>query len=58
MAMTEIEEIVNKLENNELDIDVLSEKVKRVAQLIAYCKTKLHETEAEVECILKSMEGN
>jgi exodeoxyribonuclease VII small subunit len=54
-AMAEIEEIVAKLENNQLDIDVLSEKVKRVSELIAYCKSKLHETEEEVEKILKSI---
>ena len=54
-AMTEIEEIVAKLENNQLDIDELSEKVKRVSELIAYCKSKLHETEEEVENILKSI---
>ena len=54
-AMAEIEEIVAKLENNQVDIDVLSEKVKRVSELIAYCKSKLHETEEEVEKILKSI---
>ena len=54
-AMAEIEEIVAKLENNQLDIDELSEKVKRVSELIAYCKSKLHETEEEVEKILKSI---
>ena len=55
-AMAEIESIVNKIENNELDVDVLSEKVKRVAQLMTYCKAKLHETEEEVEHILKTIE--
>ena len=55
-AMAEIESIVNKIENNELDVDVLSEKVKRVAQLMTYCKAKLHETEEEVERILKTIE--
>lgn len=54
-AMAEIEEIVAKLENNQLDIDELSEKVKRVSELIVYCKSKLHETEEEVEKILKSI---
>ena len=54
-AMAEIEEIVAQLENNQLDIDELSEKVKRVSELIVYCKSKLHETEEEVEKILKSI---
>lgn len=55
-AMNEIEEIVAKLEDNRLDVDELSEKVKRVSELIAFCKSKLHETEEEVEKILGSIE--
>lgn len=56
-AMNEIEDIVSKLEDNQLDIDELSDKVKRVSELIAYCKSKLHATEEEVEKILKSMDN-
>lgn len=56
-AMHEIEDIVSKLEDNQLDIDELSDKVKRVSELIAYCKSKLHTTEEEVEKILKSMDN-
>lgn len=55
-AMAEIESIVAKLEENQLDVDELSEKVKRVSQLIAFCKSKLHETEEDVEKILKTIE--
>ena len=54
-AMREIEEIVAKLENNQLDIDELSENVKKVSELIAFCKSKLHETEEEVEKILNAI---
>ena len=50
-AMAEIEDIVTKLENNQLDVDEL-----RVSELIAFCKSKLHETEEEVEKILKTIE--
>ncbi len=56
-AMAEIEEIVAKLEDNQLDVDELSEKVKRVSRLIAFCKSKLHDTETEVENILKTMDN-
>lgn len=56
-AMAEIESIVAKLEDNQLDVDELSGKVKRVAELIAFCKSKLHETEEEVEKILKSIDN-
>lgn len=50
------DETANQLENNQLDVDELSGKVKRVSELIAFCKSKLHETEEEVEKILKTIE--
>lgn len=56
-AMAEIESIVAKLEDNQLDVDELSGRVKRVSELIAFCKSKLHETEDEVEKILKSIDN-
>jgi len=55
-AVEEIDEILEKIENEELDVDELSEKVKRVSILIKFCKEKLHTTQAEVENILKEME--
>jgi len=57
-AITEIEEILKQLENNELDVDELSEKVKRVSLLVTLCKDKLHHTEKEVDKILKEMDNN
>ena len=55
-AIAEIEEILRKLEEDEPDVDILSEKVKRVSFLIRYCKEKLQKTETEVSAILKEME--
>ena len=57
-AVSEIEEILFKIENDELDVDELSAKVKQVSTLIAFCKKKLHETEIEVEKILKDIESD
>ena len=56
-AVNEIDEILAKIENEELDVDELSAKVKRVSTLIKLCKEKLHKTETEVENILKEMEN-
>jgi len=56
-AITEIEDILRQLENNELDVDELSEKVKRVSQLVTLCKEKLHNTELEIDKILKEMDN-
>ena len=57
-AIAEIEMIVEKIENNELDIDDLAQNVRRVAELIKFCKAKLKTTEEEVEKILKDFEEN
>ena len=46
-AIAEIEQIVTLLEENKLDVDELGTKVKRVSELIAFCKAKLHNTEGE-----------
>jgi len=51
-AVNEIEEILNQIENGELDVDELSEKVKRVTLLIKICKSKLKSTEEEINTIL------
>ena len=56
-AVAEIEEILHQIENEELDIDILSEKVKRVSTLLKLCKKKLHQTENEVQKILEDIDG-
>jgi len=55
-AMASIEEIVAKLEDNKMDVDELSVGVKKVSELIKFCKSKLKETEAEVDKILADMD--
>lgn len=55
-AITEIEEILDKIENEELDVDELADKVKRVSVLLKTCKDKLQKTNEQVEQILSEME--
>lgn len=55
-AILEIEAILEKIENEELDVDELAEKVKRVSTLLKICKNKLTKTNEQVEQILKEME--
>ncbi len=57
-AIAEIEEILEQIETGELDVDELSEKVKRVSVLVSLCREKLHSTEEEIEKILNEMENN
>lgn len=51
-AIAELELIVTEIEQGEITIDTLSEKVKRAAELIKICKTKLSSTEDDVNKIL------
>lgn len=55
-AIEEVEDILSRIENEELDVDDLSEKVKRVHTLIKFCKEKLFKTEEEVEKILNDID--
>jgi exodeoxyribonuclease VII small subunit len=57
-AIEEIEDILSRIENEELDVDELSAKVKRVSSLIKICKDKLYKTEEEVEKILKDIDAD
>jgi len=55
-AVEELENILAKMESNDLQIDQLSSQVKRASELIAFCKTKLKATEEDVEKILSKMD--
>lgn len=52
-AMLELEQIVNDLQNGNINIDQLADKIKRAAQLTEYCKNKLRNTEAIIDESLK-----
>ena len=49
--------IIEKIEVHDLDVDELTNQVKRVSELIKFCKDKLYKTESEVQKILDEMEG-
>ena len=51
-ALSEIEEIVNKMENDEFDIDQLSVNLKRAQTLIKLCRDKLTKPDAEIKKLL------
>lgn len=54
-AIEELENIVTEIENEDISVDELSEKVKRAAELIRICKAVLYKTEEEVNAVLKGM---
>ena len=55
-TMAEIEEILEKIESGELDVDELTDKVKRVASLLEICKKKLKTTETEIQKVIETLE--
>lgn len=55
-AIREIEEILERFSNEELDVDTLAANVKRATELIKLCKGQLRKAEKEVEEILKDQQ--
>lgn len=54
-ALDEMEDIMSQIENEEVDVDKLSEKVKRMSLLIKQCKYKLKSTEEEVQNVIDDL---
>ncbi|MEQ9297413.1 MAG: exodeoxyribonuclease VII small subunit [Cyclobacteriaceae bacterium] len=48
-ALAELQEIMDKIENNDVDIDDLSKLVKRANELTKFCEEKLNKVEQELE---------
>ena len=55
-AFDELQRIVSEIEQGEISVDELSEKVKRAAFLIKICKQKLTSTEEDVDRILRELD--
>ena len=51
-AMATLEQIVARMENNELDLDTMSEQLKKAQRLTKLCKDKLTKTDQEIRKIL------
>jgi exodeoxyribonuclease VII small subunit len=55
-ALAELEDIIGRIESEEVDVDALAEKVKRAAVLIRFCKEKLKSTGEDVKKVLSEMD--
>ena len=56
-AFAELQAIVRKMENDELDIDQMSEQLKRAQALIKLCKDKLTKVDEDIKKILGEEAG-
>jgi len=54
-AIGELERIINEIESESINIDVLTEKVKRATHLIKFCKGNLRTTEETVKKALSEI---
>ena len=48
-AIARLDEIVQLIDNNEVEIDQLADKIKEANKLIAFCSEKLTKAEKEME---------
>ncbi len=51
-AVSRLENIVQRLENDEMGIDEMTAELKAAQQLIKFCKDRLTKTDAEIQKIL------
>ncbi|WP_153798200.1 exodeoxyribonuclease VII small subunit [Foetidibacter luteolus] len=55
-AFEQLQQIVSEIEEGEISVDELSEKVKLATRLIKICRAKLTSTEEDVNKLLKDLE--
>ena len=52
-AIERLDEIINKIESDDVDVDELSLKVKEAVDLIKVCKSKIDKAELEVKQVVE-----
>lgn len=56
-ALEELEEILRRIEEEEIDIDDLAAEMRRTAELLELCRGKLRKAELEVTQIVHGLEA-
>lgn len=55
-SILELQKILDKLESGDMDVDVLTEEIKRASVLLKLCKDKLYKTDLEIKKILDNLD--
>lgn len=55
-ALTELERILDEIEDDAVDVDVLATKVKRAAELLRVCRDRIASARIEVTQIVADLE--
>ncbi len=56
-SIKKLEEIIEKIEREEIDVDELSESVKEAVALIKTCKGKIEKAEMEIKKVVEDFDG-
>jgi len=56
-AIKKLDAIIQRIENEEIDVDELSDQVKEAAELIKVCKNKIEKAELEVKKVVDGFEA-
>jgi exodeoxyribonuclease VII small subunit len=57
-AMAELEEILRRIEGEEIDIDELAAELKKASDLLEMCREKIRRAELEVTQIVQSIDDD
>ena len=57
-ALEKLEEIIRQIEDESIDVDELSEKVKEAVSLIKSCKGKIEKAEMDVKKVVDDFDLN
>ena len=56
-AAAELEAILAQLEGDDIDVDVLADRVRRASELIGICRRRITHARTEVERVVAELEG-
>ncbi len=54
-ALDELDQILDELESSAVDVDTLADRVARGAELVRFCRERLHTVRADVEDVVESL---
>ena len=55
-ALEELEQILEELEGEQLDVDVLAERVRRASELIKVCRERITRAQGDVDAIVAELD--
>jgi exodeoxyribonuclease VII small subunit len=54
-AVAELEQILDRLERSDVDVDVLAEQVRRAAELIAFCRDRIGAARVQIDQVVADL---